>query len=451
MLIRFSASNVFSFYKETELNLLPNPKKIKLSHHIYTNHQLPLLKQSALYGANGSGKSNLLKAMQLLKRVVTNKDLLDEQYVAECKFKLAGAENYNPIIFNVEFIYDTIPFFYSIHLDESGIVQEELYISGLGKNEDIPIFKYKKREESLSLEFYDENGNPRGIESEESVYKLIKRNPYSSLLSLNNEFPVIFSENAEKAYSWFDDRLKVVPLNFAPPRFFELVEQLDKSEDLLKFSSSVLKKIDIGIENLEVRKKLLSDVFSEEEKDVEIRNSIIEDLKESTNKIGLDTRGSKYIITKENNQEVVKELLFTQEGLNGFSGTMTTNQQSDGTLRLLTYIPMMKKLLDSPVVYLVDEIENSIHPMLIKAFLKLFTENPKSQGQLIYTTHECHLLSQKDIRSDEVWFCQKDKGATNLYSLNDFKEHDTINIEKGYLAGRYGAIPYLGNLEELTD
>jgi len=120
-------------------------------------------------------------------------------------------------------------------------------------------------------------------------------------------------------------------------------------------------------------------------------------------------------------------------------------------LRLLTYIPMMKMLLDKPVVFLVDEVENSIHPMLIKAFLKLFTENPNSQGQLIYTTHECHLLNQKDIRADEVWFCQKNDGATKLYSLNDYKEHNTIDIEKGYLAGRYGAIPFLGNLMELKD
>lgn len=96
---------------------------------------------------------------------------------------------------------------------------------------------------------------------------------------------------------------------------------------------------------------------------------------------------------------------------------------------------------------IVDEIDHSIHPILIFALIKFFADK-STKGQIIFTTHETCLLNQKVLlRADEVWFAEKIEGATKLYSLNDFKEHNTISVENGYINGRYGAIPYIGDIE----
>ena len=95
---------------------------------------------------------------------------------------------------------------------------------------------------------------------------------------------------------------------------------------------------------------------------------------------------------------------------------------------------------------MIDEIEHSIHPYLIRELVKIFSSQDTT-GQLIFTTHETCLLDQKFIRTDEVWMVEKKEGSTHMYSLNDFKIHNTINIANGYMEGRYGAIPFIGELK----
>ena len=95
----------------------------------------------------------------------------------------------------------------------------------------------------------------------------------------------------------------------------------------------------------------------------------------------------------------------------------------------------------------IDEIDNGIHPLLIKLLVKYFGKSD-TKGQLIFTTHETPLLNQQELlRADEVWFTEKKSGETQMYSLNDFKYHKSLSIENGYLDGRFGAIPFLGTLE----
>jgi len=129
----------------------------------------------------------------------------------------------------------------------------------------------------------------------------------------------------------------------------------------------------------------------------------------------------------------------------------TSAEESDGTLRLMDYLPALFKVINTSEVYLVDEIERSIHPVLIKELIKKFSHDNSTKGQLIFTTHESNLLDQDIFRPDEIWFAEKKKeGSTELYPLSEFKEHHTIDIRKGYLNGRYGAIPFLGNLRDLN-
>jgi AAA15 family ATPase/GTPase len=108
----------------------------------------------------------------------------------------------------------------------------------------------------------------------------------------------------------------------------------------------------------------------------------------------------------------------------------------------MEYLTVFFDIMTSDVTYFIDELERSIHPLLIKEFVRKFSEDSKTKGQLIFTTHESNLLNQEIFRQDEIWFAEKDHdGKTDLYPLSEFKEHNTKDIQRGYLAGRYGAIP----------
>ncbi len=137
--------------------------------------------------------------------------------------------------------------------------------------------------------------------------------------------------------------------------------------------------------------------------------------------------------------------------IDGGKEKFTATEESDGTRRLLDYLPALFEAINSRRVYLIDEIERSIHPLLIKELIRKFSHDEHTSGQLIFSTHESNLLDQDIFRPDEIWFAEKNKeGATELYPLSEFKEHHTIDIRKGYLNGRYGGIPFLGNLKDLN-
>ena len=129
---------------------------------------------------------------------------------------------------------------------------------------------------------------------------------------------------------------------------------------------------------------------------------------------------------------------------------MPINFESDGTIRLIEYTPVIYLVLNQDCTVLIDEVERSLHPILIKEIITKLSESETAKGQLVFTTHESCLLDQDILRPDEIWFAQKDQDqATQFYPLSDFNIHKTANIENGYLNGRYGGIPFLSNLKDL--
>jgi hypothetical protein len=122
------------------------------------------------------------------------------------------------------------------------------------------------------------------------------------------------------------------------------------------------------------------------------------------------------------------------------------DEESSGTCRLLDLAPMLYE--HDERVYVVDELDRKLHPMLTYAFVEEFIK--KSSGQLVLTTHNTYLMNLELLRRDEIWFVQKRAdGSTDLYSLAELKVRPDLNIRKGYLTGRFGAIPYLGNLHDI--
>ena len=127
-------------------------------------------------------------------------------------------------------------------------------------------------------------------------------------------------------------------------------------------------------------------------------------------------------------------------------------QESDGTQRLLDFIPAIVSILHNDSTYIIDEIDQSLHPALIRALIQKIMNDDTTQGQIVFSTHESNLIDLEIFRQDEIWFAEKDKaaGSTQLYSLSDYKPRYDLDIRKGYLQGRFGAIPFLDDLKNLN-
>jgi AAA15 family ATPase/GTPase len=156
--------------------------------------------------------------------------------------------------------------------------------------------------------------------------------------------------------------------------------------------------------------------------------------------------GQIYIFRKEEDFSInIQKVVFQHrvEGCNDKTG-FDMGEESDGTLRIIDLIPL---LYSQDSVFLVDELDRSMHPSLSYKLVELFLTN-QNTSQLIVTTHEDHLLNLDLLRRDEIWFVEKDlKGSTDLYSLEEFTPRHDKDIQNGYLLGRFGAIPIMGNID----
>jgi hypothetical protein len=378
--------------------------------------------------------------MRFIKYFVAEKDFLKRIRLERFIFRLLEEKNSQPISMTIEFCEQKKYFVYKIEISTERIDKEELYLSGLGDKENELIFS---RNGNTFKTASEETSN----ELKEAREKLLKANPFSSFLSLNQEFPLLKDKNASLAFGWFKNRLDIIKVN---TKALALIEMLSAHKKLLSFMNDTFVNLGIGIKQVKVSSKSFDQWITEESgtKSEEIEKFLQKKSMESNSGIvKVENNRSILSVSVENGARMVKELLFEQLGKNGYVGEMDIRAQSDGTARLLTLIPAFYDAIKQNSVVFIDEIDNSIHPTLMKALIEFFSKTD-SNGQLIFTTHETCLLNQQDLmRPDEVWFTEKFEGSTRMYSLNDFKQHNTISIEKGYLLGRYGAIPFIGSLE----
>lgn len=436
MILRIKIGNFTSFFEQQEFNLFPNPKRESFPSHVYNGMEVPLLKFSAIYGANGSGKSNFLEAVRFLKRFATEKDFLDKFPVGLNKFRLVSGKNEKPIHLSIEFSSLKGYYIYSFDVNDAGVEKEELWASGLGKVEDKLV--YSRNGISLQADEKTRNG-----EVEETIRHLLEKNPKSSLLALNKEFPIIKSDEVDDAAWWLNERLHVLSLRRVSPALLALLE----NNDFFDFASGVLKNIGIGFNRMIIEETELSEILSKhDEASQQIRDAVLRNMDVNRSFLRMSNDKIVFSLEKKGDRPVVKQLFFEQEGIGDYKGNIEFEAQSDGTAKVMNLLPALYDIKNGDYAYFIDEIENSIHPSLITELIK-YVGRMDTKGQLVFSTHETELLNQQAIlRPDEVWFTEKHEGCTRMYSLNDFKIHNTINIKNGYLEGRFGAIPFLGTV-----
>lgn len=426
MLLRFKIKNFLSFYEETSFDMFPNTKRTTFNNHIYEQLKVPLLKQAAIYGPNGSGKSNFIKAIDFLKHFILDEDFLKKIDFNDFTFQLVQKKQ-SKITFEIEFYIKGKFFLYKVEMEKNNIA-ESLHLSGIGLSDNKLL--YSRNGSKIDSQY---------LSNEESATKLLKMNTSSCLLPLNQKFPVINNEDVKLAFEWFHNNLEIVTINSQVPA---LIEMMHKQKRLLEMTNSILKNIDIGVNSLSVEDTPFDEWVKTKKNTDELQQIINkEPFRPNTGISRMENNRNIFSVSMKKGIKTVQEFLFEQIGQSGYKNNMKITAQSDGTVRLLTLIPAIYDAIYKEKVIFIDEIDNSIHPNLIFSLLKYYGK-AESKGQLVFTTHSTSLIDQQELlRPDEIWLTEKEQGNTRMYSINEFKIHNTINLEKGYLDGRFGAIP----------
>ncbi len=446
MLIRVVIENLFSFGKRKEFNMIPNNRLKTLNDHKYNVDGFDLLKLSSVYGANGAGKSNLIKSLQLFQELVVEEEIPFALRDAQFKF---NDDNRKQVI-AVEFVQDDTAFYYGIEILDNIISTEELYLSGLGRKKDELLFERKTNEngitEILFLKAFEDDERSQLLKSV-LLEDLVKPNkPILKLISNRNNK---FLKDVRMAFGWFQDTLQIITPDTRP---VALAHGIDIDRQFHRYAEDTMCSFNIGITSLDSGKTEIQKLLNNaDDADTNNLEQIIQQIEKFPDQMLVTNDRSPRNIVKEGDEIWVKHLKIKHMGRNNKLASFELDEESDGTVRLLDFTLAFYNLINKRWVFIIDEIERSIHPLLIKELVKKFSLDPQTMGQLIFTTHESNLLDQELFRQDEIWFAEKDEnGSTDLYSLSDFKEHKTIDIRKGYLNGRYGSIPFLGNLQDLN-
>ncbi len=441
MLVRFIAKNIYSFKEETEFNLLTSSKTKALPHHKTRQAGVDLLHFGAIYGANGAGKSNLISAINLLQSIVKSGKVLEEFELM--KFKLPEDTKEKPTSLAIEFILNNEIYYYTISFHKGVVLYEALSNAK-------QVFERETTDDKTSIKITEGYQKPQ---EDNLLIKVIEEKFIGkdtlALSFLGDKFSKEFPTISD-CYKWVTDSLALIS-SVSDFDIAMLTRFLVDHTGIKSFTSNFIKTLNLGIKDLHL-KSISFDDFFKDDKDIEERRVRYKSkIKESyLNFVRLEGH-PRIIIVEENNNLVLKSLFIEHQNSNEYSASFRLDEESDGTVKLIQYILPIFGLLNMGVTFIIDEIENSLHPKLIKELLYLLSQNKNIMGQLIFTTHESNLLDTELLRPDEIWFVEKDKeGMSNFYPLSDYKVHHTINIEKGYLEGRFGAIPFLGNLNLLN-
>ncbi len=442
MLIRFTVENFLSFNQLVEFNLIASEEAAH-SHHIIKaqsqQEDIDLLKTSILYGANASGKSNLIKAMYFARNFIVN-GVAKNRSINLKHFKLDSSCAHKPSRFEFEFRCQGRQYAYGFSLDNKHVHEEWLF--EMGHQLERPLFE--RVGNMISFNF--DHPLFRNISEEEKQgigYEA--RGTRTNLLFLTN----CQERNIQQfqfLYQWFAENLVIV---FTTSKH-QALTSLAKLN--IEFFNKVIEFFDFGIKKIHV-----------EEIDFEHTNDIPPSMKEEIKAefpYGQETMqfisvSSRNYLIEENKSGHLKasKLNTIRKDEAGNEVSFEMSEESEGTQRLMDFIPMLIGLSKKNKVFVIDEIERSLHPLLIKKLFELILNHDlfkNSSSQLITSTHEVNLLDIRDLfRKDEVWFIEKNPAGESLvYSLAN-ADVDDLNIIDGYLSGRFGAIPFIKDIKEL--
>jgi uncharacterized protein len=423
MIIDFSVKNFLSFKDAQKISFVASNHIKKLPGNVI-DPKLPgelsnlrLLKALALYGPNAAGKSNVLNALSFFKSLVTDsatKTTEGDEIPVE-PFALDSACENEPSEFMLRFIVGGIRYHYALALNKKRVLFESLSAFPLGREQ--VWFAREWDEEAGKYTWGPER--PTGYVRNTEREKLTRSNALylSKAAELNDELLAPVFLFFKKDFHFIDQSSVI---GGAGPGFTG--RTMIKDEKKKSQIHQMMRHADLGLSNSQVR-------------EVEYKR---EELPPDTPKDILDEIiGKKHISVKLGHKG--------HDGREFF--TIDWDNESDGTIKYFSLVGPWLDIMENGYCVGIDEIETSLHPFMVMELLKLFfNKESNSSAQLLFTAHNPLLLDQTLFRSDQTWFADKDdEGATHIYPLSDFKIREDESLLKGYMVGRYGAVPFIPN------
>ena len=414
MLVEFRIKNFRSLRDEQVLSLVASTDKTLLdTHALDTGLKASphLLKSAVVYGANASGKSNLIKALQYMRGVVLESATLQpgQTFDRLHPFKLDVISSNLPTEFEVTFILDDVRYQYGFAMNTQRIVSEQLL-----------VYKAFKPQRWFERHFDAETGKDvyefgPSLKGAKNLWEGATR-PNALFLSMAVQ---LNSEALRSVFDWFANRLVI--FNEQSPLSPQFSVQMLKQEAQHKSICEFLRAADISIADIEVATKQA------------MMHSIRFDLATGKRE-------------EESGEQAVDEVRFHHITEHG-KAVFDLMDESSGTRNLLFLTGPILDILNKGLTLVVDELDTSLHTLLVQALVRLFHRPEVNTGgaQLVFTTHDTSLLDAYGLfRRDQVWFVEKQPDqSSSLYPLLDFSPRKNEALERGYLQGRYGALPFL--------
>lgn len=419
MIIYFKVANYKSIKEAVTLNFNATSISEHTDSNVISHEKLSLIKSILLYGHNASGKSKLLDALVYFKWFINNsatEKQSSEQIDVE-PFELNEANAKRPSFFEMSFVIGKLKYRYGFEADKESISKEWLLESKATK--EYPVFL--RINQKIEVD-YKRFGNSEDLE------KRTRKN--ALFLSVASQWNV---SKAQKIDEWIESIFTVHGMEDNEYRKFTI--DLLKDKKYAKLINSFIKKADLGINSI--------DVVDIPIKVEDIIKRVPDELKDFFKK-GFKERSEKTVFAIHNKYNDNNEVV-------GNVPLLLDKSESEGTKKYFNIIGLLITALLENRVVVIDEFDARLHTLLTKAILKLFNSSIiKSNAQLIVASHDTALLDREILRRDQIYFIEKNiYGASSAVSLVEYKPRKDSPYDKNYLEGKYGAIPFIEDLEKL--
>lgn len=404
MILEFSVKNFLSFKEKVTFSMIANSNKELNDNYVEIGGN-KVLKSAAIYGANASGKSNLFKILTLVVLMLRSSNSVDiNAKLPLIPFKLDKGSVNKPSEFEIKFILDETRYVYGFIADKDKIYDEYLYYYPNGRETkifdrtNINEYSYTQKDEKILREIEAKNA----------------QNKFFLATATNWNF-----DKTKAAYNFLTNGIGTCNnLEILKNMAYKMYET---NPDYLKdFAIDFLQKADFNIEDYQISQ-------------IDVPGEFLTAIPEFITKTLPDKPKAYQVLFKHKNSD----------------NYLSIDEESLGTQMIFAFIPFLADSLKNKKVLIIDELDKSLHPFLVQYIVEIFNdaEINKNGSQLIFNTHDTNLLDLNIFRRDQIWFTEKNSetGESDLYSLSDFSVRKQENVEKGYMLGRYGAVPFIKN------